>query len=483
MTVRRLGIVTPTLNTDTDLITVTDNYLVSVIATNTNASAPADVRIWVEPSGAATADEYSYIAYDIEINVGNALETHRFAVNSGDTIRVRATTSDVSFTASGIPQTTIIGYGTEPLDYLDFNTSSTATLVEGRVIWDDGEGSPTIGLKGGEVQLNLGQENVALCYNGTGSQLTSGQVVYISGAQGQKPSISLAAATSESTSSKTFGMVTETIENGAEGFVTTFGIVNNVNTLGFTEGSALWLSTTAGQYTQSPPTSPNHLVFVGYCLKANETAGRIFINPQNGYELEELHDILISSLQDGQALVYESASGLWKNASIDALPSQTGNDGKYLTTDGTDASWADISGAVYSADAPSSPTVGQLWIESDVDVSAYSVYQRWSRTLTGSETVFTGLEGTQVLSYPAGLEQVYLNGVLLVRGTDYTATDGTTITLTSAGQSGDVIEILSPNTFASASYYTKSEIDLLLTTIDGGGVSETYSLAIDGGTP
>lgn len=368
MTVRRLGIVTPTLNTDTDLVTVTDNYLVSVIATNTNSSAPADVRIWVEPSGAATADEYSYIAYDIEINVGNALETHRFAVNSGDTVRVRATTSDVSFTASGIPQTTIIGYGTEPLDYLDFNTSSTATLVEGRVIWDDGEGSPTIGLKGGEVQLNLGQENVALCYNGTGSQLTSGQVVYISGAQGQKPSISLAAATSESTSSKTFGMVTETIENGSEGFVTTFGIVNNVNTLGFTEGSALWLSTTAGQYTQSPPTSPNHLVFVGYCLKANETAGRIFINPQNGYELEELHDILISSLQDGQALVYESASGLWKNASIDAfpdqtshageflttdgtsvswaivdaLPSQTGNSGKYLTTDGTDASWADL---------------------------------------------------------------------------------------------------------------------------------------------
>ena len=117
---------------------------------------------------------------------------------------------------------------------------------------------------------------------------------------------------------------------------------------------------------------------------------------------------------------------------------------------------------MYSEDAPASPTVGQLWIESDVDINAYSMYQRWSRTLTGSETVFTGLEGTQTLSYPAGLEQVYLNGVLLVRGTDYTATNGSTVTLTSAGQSGDVIEILSPNTFSVADTYTQSQVDTAL---------------------
>lgn len=315
MTVKRLAVQNPTLNTDTTLITVTDNHLISVIATNTNSSTPADVRIWVEPSGATSSDEYSYITYDIEINTGNSLETHRFAVNSGDTIKVRATTSDVSFTASGIPQTTIIGYGTEPLDYLNFNTSSTATLVEGRVVWDNGEGSPVIGLKGGEVQLNLGQENVALCYNGTGSQLTSGQVVYISGAQGQRPSLSLSSASSESSSSKTFGMVTETIENGAEGFVTTFGIVNNVNTLGLTAGSALWLSTTPGQYTQTFPTSPSHAVFVGYCLKVSETTGRIFVNPQNGYELTEIHDVLISSISDRDIIMYDSATSLWKNSS------------------------------------------------------------------------------------------------------------------------------------------------------------------------
>lgn len=267
---------------------------------------------------------------------------------------------------------------TNPFDYLDFNTTSTATLIEGRVIWDDGEGSPVIGLKGGEVQLNLGQENVALCHNGTGSQLTSGQVVYISGAQGQKPSLSLASATSESTSSKTFGMVTETIANGEEGFVTTFGIVNNVNTLGFTEGSPLWLSTTPGQYTQTPPTSPNHLVFVGYCLKANETGGRIFINPQNGYELAELHDVLISSLQDGQALVYESASGLWKNTTIDlssyatltdlsakaplASPTFTGTPAAPTATAGTNTTQVATTEFVQSAVSTVQPTIHPMFI-------------------------------------------------------------------------------------------------------------------------
>lgn len=315
MTVKRLAVQNPTLNTDTTLITVTDNYLISVIATNTSSSTAADARIWVEPSGATTADEYSYIAYDIEINTGNSLETHRFAVNSGDTIRVRATTSDISFTASGIPQTTIIGYGTEQLDYLDFNTSSTASLIEGRVVWNDGEGSPVVGLKGGNVDLPIGQENVALCYNGTGSQLTIGQVVYISGAQGQRPSLSLASASSEAGSSKTFGLVAETINNGAEGFVTTFGIVSNVDTLGFTEGGTIWLSTTAGEYTQTVATSPNHLVFIGYCLKASETAGRIFVNPQNGYEIEELHNVLISSVSDRDIIMYDSATSLWKNSS------------------------------------------------------------------------------------------------------------------------------------------------------------------------
>jgi hypothetical protein len=68
---------------------------------------------------------------------------------------------------------------------------------------------------------------------------------------------------------------------------------------------------------------------------------------------------------------------------------------------------------------------------------------RWSKTPTAGTTVLSGTDdGGQGLAYTAGYEQVYLNGVLLVRGSDYTATDGTTITLSSATLTGDVVNVI-----------------------------------------
>lgn len=193
-------------------------------------------------------------------------------------------------------------------------TISTSSAPERAIKWNDGEGTLEVGLKGGNIKLPVGQEEVSLCYNGTGETLTKGTVVYISGAQGQRPRISKASASSETTSSKTFGVVSENIANGAEGFVTTFGAVSNINTSSFTEGSALWLSTTAGEITQTAPSPPNHSVFVGYCLKTNQNAGRIFVKVQNGYELEELHNVSITSLQDKDILQYNSSTQLWENS-------------------------------------------------------------------------------------------------------------------------------------------------------------------------
>ena len=142
---------------------------------------------------------------------------------------------------------TVYDYLKTPLVY--FDTTASATPAIGGLVWDDGEGTLTLGLKGGDVNLQLGQENVALCYNGTGSAISNGAVVYISGTQGQRPSIALASAATEEGSSKVFGIATEDIASGAEGFVATFGIVNEVNTSGFTEGAALWLSASAGKLT------------------------------------------------------------------------------------------------------------------------------------------------------------------------------------------------------------------------------------------
>lgn len=217
--------------------------------------------------------------------------------------------------------------------HVDFDTAYQSSSAVGRLNWDDGEGTLNLGLKGGNVNLSMGQEMVVLCYNGSGSDMSDGDVVYIQGAQGQRPNINLASASSEASSSKTLGIVTEPILAGQEGFVTTFGIVNNVNTFGFTEGAALWLDTTAGAYTETKATSPDHLVFIGYCLKASENAGRIFVSPQNGYEIEELHDVLITSIADNHVLSYDNATGLWKNQGLAAAIQEIDGAGSNIDAD------------------------------------------------------------------------------------------------------------------------------------------------------
>lgn len=295
-------------------------------------------------------------------------------------------------------------------------TISGASAPERAIKWNDGDGTLEVGLKGGNIKLPVGQEEITLCYNGTGGTLTKGTVVYISGAQGQRPRISKASASSESTSSKTFGIVSENIANGAEGFVTTFGVVSNVDTSAFTEGSALYLSTTAGGIVDTPQTPPNHTVFIGYCLKSNQSSGRIFVKVQNGYELQELHNVLITSPTTGQSIKYDSTTGLWTNQNVEGgvfevfyqndapvspqlgdiwvdanenlpdydaisinalVPNQNSNSGKYLTTNGSAVSWGSIDLSIYA-------TISSL--------SSYALLN--SPTLTGTPSAPTASPGT-----------------------------------------------------------------------------------------
>lgn len=233
-------------------------------------------------------------------------------------------------------------------DHVDLNKIHPSTQAEARVLWDDGDGTISVGLKGGNVNLSIGQEEVVRVYNGTGSTLTDGQVVYITGAQGQRPSVALAKADSESTSAYVLGVVTEPITNGSEGFVTTFGVVRGINTLGYTEGAAIWLSaSTAGAFTSTKPTAPNHLVQIGFVVKAHQTAGQIFVRNQNGYEIDELHDVSITSKTDNDVLSYDSTAGYWKNQNLATAISEVDGSGSGIDADKLDGQ----EGSYYAADS------------------------------------------------------------------------------------------------------------------------------------
>lgn len=197
---------------------------------------------------------------------------------------------------------------------IDFDVNGDIPAVA-RLNWNNNDGTLDLGLKGGNVNLQIGQELLQRIYNNTGSTLIDGQVVVVDGSQGQRLTVSLALADSDLNSATILGMVTEPIPNNSEGFVTVYGLVNNVNTSGIADGTILWLSpTTPGAYTATKPVAPDHLVMIGYVVKGNSTGGgSIYVHVQNGYELSELHDVLIVNPTNGQVLTYDAALDVWTN--------------------------------------------------------------------------------------------------------------------------------------------------------------------------
>jgi len=201
-------------------------------------------------------------------------------------------------------------------DYIEFNPAYTSGVNQYQMAWNDTDGTLELGLKGGNVDLAIGQENVVLVKNDEATALSKGEVVYISGANGVNLLVKRALANSDLTSASTIGIVAETIAHNGQGFICTFGTVKNINTNAFNNGDILYLSPTiAGGITNVKPSAPEHLVLVGFCQKKSGGAGEIFVEIQNGYELQELHNVEIDSLTlaNGDVLTYNSTSQTWQN--------------------------------------------------------------------------------------------------------------------------------------------------------------------------
>jgi hypothetical protein len=149
-------------------------------------------------------------------------------------------------------------------------------------------------------------------YNKTGATLTKGTVVYISGSQGNLPAVSKALATSDATSAQTYGVVREDITNMNNGYVVVIGNLENIDTQAYPDGTQLYLSgTTAGTWTSTKPYAPIHLVYVGIVVRSHPTQGVVEIKIQNGYELDELHNVSAQNPTNGNILQYVTSTGLW----------------------------------------------------------------------------------------------------------------------------------------------------------------------------
>lgn len=263
-----------------------------------------------------------------------------------------------------------------------------------------------------DVVITSPEEFQGLSYNGTSwvnghipvvtyvrnaesTTLTTGTAVYLFGATGDHASVKRADNDSDTTSSKVIGLVAANIAASQNGPVVTRGYVDGIDlSVGYTAGDILWLGEDGG-FTTTKPSAPEHLVFLGVVVRATNN-GIIYVATQNGYELEELHDVDINpgTLASGDFLKYNGT--LWVNDPINLGTDTTGDyvaslvagNGITLSNNSGEGATPTINaGATVSDSAPSSPTTGQIWYESD----------------TGSTFIYTGSVWVEVVAGDSGI--------------------------------------------------------------------------------
>jgi hypothetical protein len=222
----------------------------------------------------------------------------------------------------------------------------------------------------------------------------------------------------------------------------TNGYVLSVNSA--TATGLEWAPANAGDITA---------VTAGTGLSGGGTSGAVTVS----LDTSSVYVVPTQTGQTGKYLTTNGSAASW--ATVDSLPSQTGNAGEFLTTDGTNASWAVVAGSLAQPTEPTSPTDGQIWVDTD-GTALINQLLRWSVTPAGGTTVLSGNDNNSLpLTYSVGYEQVFQNGVLLVRGSNYTATNGTSITLSNASVTGDVFEVFAAQPVAISDVYTQSQVN------------------------
>jgi len=318
---------------EVDAGTVTDKFVSP--STLANSSQWNTVKIGLQTNGTANGDQNLLNLVEgtnmtiTDDGVGNiTFDATGGGLKSG--IATAATTDVYTTTITGVTS-----YNTNDAYVIKFNTANSdgATLNINSLGDINLYKNNDVKITGGDI--SVGQEFI-IVYDGTNFQMlgiapnqmfayvtnadsvtiTKGQPVYAFGASGDRMSVKLANNTTEATSSKTVGLVfSSSIAAGGLGFVITQGVLSNVNTGSYTAGDTLYLGASAGALTNTMPTAPNHLTRIGIVERANAGNGLIYVMVQNGFQLDELSDVNITSVApiNGDVLMYNTTTSLWEN--------------------------------------------------------------------------------------------------------------------------------------------------------------------------
>lgn len=185
----------------------------------------------------------------------------------------------------------------------------------GQFVWTGATGSfVTTGQTGVFLVSGSAVDTIHLyAKNDQGSTIYKGNPVYIGGANGANPLIKLASNTGEPTSSKTIGLLAQDLSVNAFGYIITEGILEGFDTSSGNAGDPMWLGTGGNIIygLANKPYGNNHLVYLGVVLQSNNSNGKVYVKPQNGFEIEELHRVYAKNASTNDTLMYNSGSGAW----------------------------------------------------------------------------------------------------------------------------------------------------------------------------
>jgi hypothetical protein len=163
-------------------------------------------------------------------------------------------------------------------------------------------------------------ETVKLKVKNDGTRaLYKGEPVYVTGSDGTNVLIGRSTNATEAGSSKTIGLLAENLSTNGQGFVVKEGKLGTLDTSAAgAVGDPVWLGVDGALIygIANKPYGPAHLVYLGVVTKKNGSTGEIFVNVQNGFEIEELHNVGIgygNSTPQDSVLRYNSVTGLWMN--------------------------------------------------------------------------------------------------------------------------------------------------------------------------
>jgi hypothetical protein len=249
-----------------------------------------------------------------------------------------------------------------------------------------------------------------------------------------------------------------TLANWQELLTPTDAVLSVDGSTGAVSLSGTYINRTTGQLLGNLDANTHKVTNLGTPTSDNDAATKVYVDTVAGSATAA------AASAAAAAASYDSFDDRYLGSK--STPPTVDNDGNALLEGAI--YWNSVSNAMLAWD-------GSEW----ASISSTSDIYRYRYTAAGGETSESGPDDNGLtLSYIAGKEQVYLNGVLLARTSDYNATNGTSITGLAALAAGDILEVITFTAFELANVLSPTLFDAKGDLLAGTGADTVGKLTL-----